>query len=416
MFQAVTAPWSSPNSTAERRERVLAGALLVLGVGGLLFRFWLAAKSIGSDDADLWLEHAQLIAKHGLRYAYQHPEANTLQYNHPPPMGYLSLWAYRWTNGDLHAFSCFMKVPGLLGEVLSAFLIWKIRSKRGAIAGALATAAFGWSLASIEVAGFHCNTDCAYASLCLLAFYLMHEKRAAALAGLALAAALNVKILPLLMVPPLLSQCRSVREAWRFSLASALALVPYLPWLLTIPKDVYRNMVSYNSQQLEWGIYLFLKYAREHSLLSSHLNFITPRFIGDGRYLVLGAIAGASLLAFCCSRRFAYHVGALAWALFLVLTPGFGVQYAVCVVPLLFAASPGTATIYGAASGLLLLFIYTANLTFKLPLHGYVQYYPFPPVAVAFGVLAWATMGVFTVATLRRLIADARDWTAEPDV
>lgn len=416
MFQAVTAPWSSPNSaTAERRERALASALLVLGAGGLLFRVWLATKSIGSDDADIWFDHSELIAKHGLRAAYQHFEANSLHYNHPPLMGYLSLWAYRWAKGDLHAFSCFMKVPGLLGEVLSAALIWKIRSKRGAIAGALAAAAFGWSLASIEVAGFHCNTDCAYASLSLLAFYLMHEKRAPALAGLALAAALNVKLLPLLMVPPLLSQCRSVREAWRFSLASALAVVPYLPWVLTIPKDLYRNMVSYNSQQLEWGIYLFLKYARQTSLLSSRLDFV-PIYVRDGRYLILGAIAGASLLAWCCSRRFAYHVGALAWALFLVLTPGFGVQYAVCVVPLLFAAAPGTAAIYGVASGLLLFFIYTANLTFTLPLHGNVQYYPFPPVAAAFGVLAWVIVSVFMVATLRRLIADARDWTAEPDL
>lgn len=399
----------------ERRRSAAVYLLLACGAGGLLFRFWLAAYSIGCNDADIWLEHARLIAKHGVTFAYQHPELESLQYNHPPLMGYLSLWANHASGGDLRTFSWFMKAPGLLAELLSAYLLWKIRSKRGAVAGAVVVAGYGLSLTQIEVAGFHCNTDAAYAGLSLLAFYLMHEKRLPALSGLALAAALNVKLLPVFVVPALLSQCRSWRELRRFVATSSLAIVPYIPFLLTVPKELYRNMVQYNSQQLEWGISLFLEQGNEHSVLLGRLNLLTMLFASEGRWLILASIALAGLLAFCCSRRFAYHAGALAWALFLVFTPGWGVQYAVCVVPLLFAVHPRTGVLYSTLAGLMLFFIYTEHMEFRLPLHGFVQYYPFPKVAVLFGLLAWATLLRFVFVTTRELAAEAMDWTEMPE-
>ena len=53
-----------------------------------------------------------------------------------------------------------------------------------------------------------------------------------------------------------------------------------------------------------------------------------------------------------------YELGTMGLALFLVLTPGFGVQYLVYVVPLLFASTPeATAArdafrcIFGACNG-----------------------------------------------------------------
>jgi hypothetical protein len=404
-MKAASAYSYAKQSPAKFQRLPLPQVLLAIGVCGLLFRFWLAANSSGCDDADIWQEHARIIAKHGLRFAYQHPEAERAQFNHPPLMGYLSLWGLRVTGSDLRSFSWFMKAPGLFAELLSAYLLWKIHSKRGAVAAASVVAGFGLSLTQIEVAGFHCNTDCAYAGLSLLAFYLMREKRSPGLSGLALAAALNVKIMPLLMVPPLLSQCRSWRDARSFVLASSLAIVPYSPHIFTIPKAMYRNMVAYNSLQLEWGLNMFLKYAQEHSVLSAHLDRVTTLFVAQGRWLIVGSIAAASLLSFFSSRRFAYHVGALAWALFLVLTPGYGVQYAVCVVPLLFAAEPRTAVLYGTTAGLMLFFIYTERMKFELPLHAFVQYWPFPRVAVVFGVLAWAILLRYVFVTAHKLVA-----------
>ena len=43
----------------------------------------------------------------------------------------------------------------------------------------------------------------------------------------------------------------------------------------------------------------------------------------------------------------AYHAGALGMMLFLALTPGFGAQYLVAVLPLIFAANIRLAALYG---------------------------------------------------------------------
>ena len=122
---------------ANARERARIGLLLAVGVVGLAFRFWLANNSIGCQDADIWKEHAALIAtRGGVGFAYEHPELEYMQFNHPPLMGYLSVLARRASGSEMVRFSFLMKLPGLLTEVMTAGLIWSIWSKRNARAAA----------------------------------------------------------------------------------------------------------------------------------------------------------------------------------------------------------------------------------------------------------------------------------------
>jgi hypothetical protein len=397
-----SATWLGTNP----RDQGLIGALLLVGFWGLGLRFWLAKNSIGCNDADLWQEHAKFITAHGVRFAYQHPELENMQFNHPPLMGYLSVLGLRASGSSILHFSWWMKAPGLIAEVLGAYLVWRIWLKKSALTAAWAFAAYGTSLTQIAVGGFHCNTDCGYAGLTLLAFYLAREKRAPFWAGLALAGAINVKIIPILLIPPLLSQSRSWREAVRCSFGLSFGLIPIAPFLVTAPKAVYHNMVAYNSQQLDWGIPAFLQWARDPAIFGNRLDKFTEVFVKDGRYLILGSVVAMSMLAFFRSRRFSYHVGAMAWALFLVLTPGYGVQYAVCVLPLLFAADFKRAALYSALAGVMVVLVYTARMPFIFPLHGYVQYGPFPMLAIASGVLAWGVLVGYLVTTLKKLATD----------
>lgn len=389
------------------RERARIGLLLAVGIVGLAFRFWLANNSIGCQDADIWKEHADLIAtRGGVGFAYEHPELEYMQFNHPPLMGYWSVFA-RWASrADMVRFSFLMKLPGLLTEVMTAVLIWSIWSKRNARAAAGAFAAYGISPTLIMVSGFHGNTDCAYAGLALLSFYLLCERNAPLLSGLALAAALNVKIMPVLLIPPLLAQCRSWRQVLLFSAGAAAAIVPFLPYLVATPYAMYRNMVSYNSLQMEWGLLAFLNYANDEAMLGGVFRRFTIEFIRNGRYLIVGSIVAMSVLAaFRAQRlRYQYQLGAAAWALFLVLTPGYGVQFSVSVLPLLFAANVGRATAYSVLAGAMLFFIYGANMPLALPLHGPVQYWPWPKLAVLFGILAWAVLAGYLVTFSKRLI------------
>ena len=64
----------------------------------------------------------------------------------------------------------------------------------------------------ILVSGYHGNTDAVYAMLSLLAVYLLQDRNRPLLAGLALGLAINIKLIPVLLIPPLVLAAQSIRE------------------------------------------------------------------------------------------------------------------------------------------------------------------------------------------------------------
>ena len=384
-------------------RRHLAKVAIAVGCLGLLLRFCLAAESTGSEDSQIWFMHAKVIVEKGVRYLYEHREAVPFRYNHPPLMGYWSALAFKASGGNLHDFSVWIKVPGLLVEILSAALIYRIWHVRRRALAAIAFAAYGWSLPLILVSGYHCNTDCAYAGLTLLAVYLLQNRRSPFWAGVAMAGSLNVKLMPLILVPAVASQCRSRRELLRFTAGLALAVVPFLPFLVTSGPAMYRNMIAYGSQQLDWGINAFLNYASDTPPFHLLANKVRGPFLFWARYVLLMAVVALSALAAIRRRLLGYEIGALAWVLFLVLTSGYSVQYAVCALPLLFAVDLRCATVYSFCAGILLLTVYTKNMVIAFPLRAVVQYYPFPSVGTLFGMLAWGSLVAFSYDQIRRL-------------
>ncbi len=380
---------------------------LSLGALGLLSRFVVAWLSIGCDDAHGWHSHSAIIRDHGVRFAYENPAA-VWKFNHPPLMGYWAALAKGLSGPDFQRFTLWMKVPGLLAELVSAVLIYRIWSKHDRSKGAWAVAAYGFSLPLIFVSGYHCNTDTAYAGLTLLAVYLMQQSRRPFWSGVALAAALNVKLLPLFLIPPLLAQCRSPREFLRFAAGLALAILPYLPFLASSAHTVYWNMVRYNSLQSEWGLMAFLLQATRTSAFAAYAGKLREIFVPHARYFILLAVVVFSVIAAVRRRPSGYELGAFAWAVFLVLTPGFGVQYSVCVLPLLFAADRRSAVLYSLSAGIMLFVMYTARLSYVIPLYAEVENNPPPPVAVLFGIVAWCTLVAFVLTTARRILYDGR--------
>ena len=317
--------------------------------------------------------------------------------------------AFKTSAGSLRAFSLRMKVLGLLAEVLSAALVYRIwsRRRRPRLA-ALAFAAYGLSMPLILVSGYHCNTDCAVAGLTLLSVYLLQTARRPFWAGLALAVALNVKLMPLVLIPALLSQCRSRRDVLHFGAGVGLAIVPFAPFLINSAPDMYHKMVTYNSAPLDWGINAFLNSMGDLKPFSIITARLRAPFLWSSRYVIMAVITLLSGIAAFRRRPFGYEMGALAWAVFLILTPGYAVQYAVCVLPLLFVVDIRRAIAYSLWSGLLLLVIYTPNMRLSYPLVAPVQYYPFPAVAALFGILAWGSLLGFAFDTVRTLVRPRR--------
>ncbi|HEX8914844.1 MAG TPA: glycosyltransferase 87 family protein, partial [Humisphaera sp.] len=236
--------------------------VLVLVAAGMLLRFGIAAVSHGTNDAAAFYWFGAEANRLGMLAAYQQVPF----LNHPPAVLGWTAAAYQLVGGDDLTFPFVFKLPVLLAEGLIAWLVWRVwRDGRTAGSDAAdrprageAAAGYALSLVSVLVAAYHCNTDTAYAGLTLLSVWLLERRARPLAAGLALAAAVNVKLLPVIFVPALLLGCRSRREAGRFLAGLAVGVVPFVPVLLAAGEAYFRNAIAYGSRPDKWGVQLLL--------------------------------------------------------------------------------------------------------------------------------------------------------------
>jgi hypothetical protein len=153
------------------------------------------------------------------------------------------------------------------------------------------------------------------------------------------------------------------------------------------------------------GLYEFV--AKDHPLASAYFDF--------GRYFVLALVAAwavavrlrgretnrdrrpASAGALKKATYDAYAAAAVTLAIFLFFTPGFGVQYTVMVVPLLFAVWPTMANVYGLAAGVFIGIIYWAQWPGRHwpPDSQFKGMCPWP--SPLYGLVAWGLLGYFVL-------------------
>ncbi len=255
-------------------------------------------------------------------------------------------------------FSFVFRLPPILADGLTAWILWRFwRPRGGPTVAAGVVAAWSWSLCAILVSGYHCNTDPIYAMLCLACVYLIAERRAFGWGGLALAAAINVKITPVLLIPPLLLTCRTRGDAVRFLAGLGVGVAPFVPLVLALGPRFYQNVLAYNSVLDKWGVNfvmigLMLPPGDLLRVPADWERHPINVYYHNARYLIFGLIGAWALLARFRPRWDAYEVAAVTFVLFLVLTAGFGVQYTVIPLPLLFAVRPRLAAAYGTVAGL----------------------------------------------------------------
>lgn len=373
-------------------------ALVCLIAAGVLGRLALAWASTGSNDIPIWLTHAKSVAAHGIRWAFE----NKSNYNHPPLMGWWSVLSLHVSGGNLRVFAWAIKFPGLLSELGSLWLLYRIWSDRAGVrAGLVAAAGYSLALSPLLVSGYHGNTDAAYAFLVLLAVWLIESRRTYFLGGLALAAALNVKIIPVLLVPVFLARCRTWREALSFTGGVSLSLLPFAPFLLTSFSAVWRNVVSYNSNQDNWGLMTFWILSRKDAVAGPYVNAFAEVYIPYARYLIVGLIVALAAVAKWRPRWSLYELTSIVFALFLILTPGFGVQYTVMLAPVLFACSIRRGWVYSLLAGLFIGVVYAYFRRPGFPLNSHFTLL-FPMPAPLFGILAWGYLIQCAASLLRK--------------
>lgn len=352
---------------------------LAVILGGVAARLWLWWASLGTNDVISWCNYAKSIAASGLAETYR----NVQLFNHPPLMGLYAMQARWWSGEDLWTFAHLIKIPGLAGEALTLWALWRF-------AGPKASAAYAWLPAAIFVSGFHGNTDCLYAALVLVAVIAFDRQRYF-LAGLLLAAALNVKLIPVVLLPLVFIGSPNWKALLRLTAGLAIGAAPFVVPALAAGPAMYRNMVAYNSNADNWGLLVILNQCVEIPVLSKLAAAAEAAYLAAGRYVVLAAVTGLALLSKFRSSRPMAEQAALGAALFLLLTPGFGVQYVIFVAPLLCLVDMPEALRWGWVSGL---FIGVVYLAFRVEAAHFTSRfeYKFPFGAWAIGLAAWAIL------------------------
>jgi hypothetical protein len=389
-------------SGLNRRQRYIVGALLVLA---LALRGFIASRSVGSNDAVTWQEFAEHIARHGLLRTYYDID----YFNHPPLMGRFSVLALR-LGALLHEpFMDVFKAPIILADVAAAGLLWLIWRERGERKAAQIAVLFSFNLVSILVSAYHGNTDCLLATLCLASAYGVHREKWG-WAGLALGAAINVKIVPVMLLPVFGLMLPSRRALLRFGLGLAVCALPFLPVVWRIWPVFYRNVFAYNSIPFRWGVPLLIESTDQ--TLPQLAHWLRTYYVPHARFVILGSMLLIGLLQRWRRQLNAFEAGALALSLFLVLLPGFGVQYLAWVVPLLFAADPEVALEFSAYGGVFAFLIYYLFWTGTRPwFSDFISDFPSPSPFV--GVFAWAALLRYCIASFRKLLAQPKAASAE---
>jgi hypothetical protein len=366
-------------------------ALCCLAVLGLGLRVYLAVVTAGTNDILTWSRFAELIHRHGVLWAYQ----NLPDFNHPPLMGYWAVASLKLAGMTALPFHLFLKLPGLVGEGIVTWLLYRIWRGAGAVAAIGAVAAYAWCGISILISGVHGNTDCLCAAFCLLAILLLVRGHALS-SGLAMAAALNVKLLPLVLLPGLVLNLRDRRALVRFGAGLCVGAVPFLPFVLASWDHFHHNAIAYNSNQDNWGIMAFVNLSESNGALARYAARFRDEFVPRGRYVVLLVSAFVALVVRLRTPRALLALPAVTFAIFLILTPGFGVQYLVYLAPLLFAVSLRDGLLFGTLAGAFVLVIYVTFLTNARPyLTVFATKFPMP--APLFGIVVWCLLiGIVT--------------------
>ena len=218
----------------------------------------------GANDVVTWETFAGSVLRRGLCATY----AADRTFNHPSLMGLMAAGIAQLSAGLGLRFAFWFRVPGILADAGTTLMLFLIRRRRDAPVRAAAVAALhAWNPCSLALSGYHGNTDCIYPLFVLLSAWFAGDGGRPLAAGLALGAALNVKLIPGVLLPPLFLSLGSRRERLRFTAGFSAALLPFALAFLTAGAPFLRNVLAYNPPFDNWGLPYFLGEAIRRGVL-----------------------------------------------------------------------------------------------------------------------------------------------------
>jgi hypothetical protein len=403
-------------SMSLKKLLVLCGLLIAVG---LVARLTLIAYGKGSNDINLKQWHAQSTAELGIVHTYDRGDAA----NHPP----LMFVYFR----EVLALSRLINLPfGQLFRLLvcladlavAAGLYFLWRSSGYSRSSALLISSLYFSNpASILFSAYHGNFDLLYGAFSIWSLYFLSLGHSA-LAGLLIATATNVKIVPLILLPVMLVLAHHRGGLKAFVAGGAVGLLPYFLLYLYGGPQPLRQIFGYQPTVNYWGIQGLLLLWYEGPSFDPGAWVPAPilqyRSIGGPLILALSIglalwlsrvlqkvpqVDTSSLLRSTC---------ACSVLIFLVFAPGFALQYLAVPLVLLFAASWRQGLIMSWLSGIMAGWAYYATL-----MPGPKWYSRWPGLYgnnIYFALFVWCLFVVCTVSLLSALTRAPTNADAAP--
>jgi hypothetical protein len=319
------------------KKLFFAAVLVALAIGLML-----ASSTYGTNDILFFKSYAVKVSNSGVADLYRegaplfefHTDLSE-RMAHPP--GVIHIWqATLWVEKHTGIpFRTWFRILTVLAHLLTAAALYRILGARAATAFVLCPAA-------IMVAGFHGNSDPIVVLFLIWAVLGVEEGWRPWLTGLLFAAACSVKVWPLFLIPAFCLQLANWRQRMTFLTAGAAgALVFGAPYTFQFPMLIAQKVFGYRSTGGWWGL---------SGMVAGYTDF--------GTALVFAAVLVATVYLHRLGPRF-YEVAGGAIAVFLVFTPGFGVQYLAWLLPFCFVLGWRFVAGFYAGSTALLFAAYT---------------------------------------------------------
>jgi hypothetical protein len=377
-------------------RRPAGWGLLLLCTAGLLLRLLVARVSIGSNDIVTWQGFAQEILNHGVSNTYLLDGG----FNHPPLMGYLAAASLLVAKAFGVPFAFVFKLTPIVASVLTIYGLG-----RGYRLPCWTLLLLVISPVDILVSSYHGNTDTLCVAFCVAALLAANGRRPV-LSGLALGAAINVKLIPVIAIVPLLAGLPNPKARLRFSCSLVASALPFVPVLLSVFHAFVQNAIFYNSFRAYWGFGM-LAYGSEASF--PRASQALWHFTELGKYPIIAGSAAYALLPIVGRRIERAQYCAFAFTTFLVFASGFGPQYLVYPAPFLVLVRPRLGSLYAFASGLFALLLYHWYWTQSHPpFSQFSEHWP-DTIALMVGFGSWCLLAYHWLASLGDQAAALRD-------
>lgn len=342
------------------RYRVaLAAVVLVTTIAKLV----VAAGTYGTTDVRRWMEFAAGVAQAGpvdvYRLHFHHPhfhhaDFHHLTYNHPPLIGYLLMVVNVATRHGV-SFPLAIRIPAIAADVATPFLVLALlRRRRSPLEAFAAAISVALSPVLFVISSFHGNTDTVFIMFSLLSVYLLVDRRAPTLAGISIAIALGVKIVPVVVVATLLAF--AVRAGWRFALrfilaSGALLALTWAPVVLLAWQPFRHRVLGYaGGLNFLWGL-------AQVAAWMGHRRWVT-NLGAPGRLMIVILVSAFPATLVLWRPRLVVEASALAFTGLLCLSPAFGLQYLAWAAVPAYLLSFWAATAYNLFAGVLLIEVY----------------------------------------------------------